>query len=706
MKNQNIIFAIVCSFLLLMTAALAWQDYDREWKHYQMTFYNMQADLAKTDEEKLAILDQNIEIKQIVLSQNNADRCVTCHLAYEDPRFKDAPQPFKTHPGKTHHPFEKFGCTVCHQGQGLATTVKDAHGHVPFWEEPMLARAETQSACNHCHNQIYLDDAPVISRGKELFISLGCHGCHKAKGYENLYKVGPSLKRIGNKVDPSWLIRWIKEPNKYQPNTQMPDFRLTDEEAISIAAFLIAQSDSKYHDPVKYIKSNFKKGEKLFKTLGCLGCHKMRGEGSDFAPDLSNIANKVKPNWLLNWFLDPKGYNPNTIMPKFRLSIQEANDLTTYLLTVGSKQKVPKFEKEILSLKRIKKGKQIIRKKGCTACHEINRIEHTRIGPELSKFGANLPFQFDFGDTAREEIERTWLAYVQNKLKNPTIYDTEVSKSNMPTFKLSEKDINALAVLLRGMDGRIAPGNFIKQLNVREFEIEQGRKAIAKYNCRGCHKIDGKGGDILKFYKGKFNSPPPLEMGGLHVGDRLKDSWMYSFLRKPTPIREWLKVKMPTFMFSQDDIYYITRYFVNFAEDKIPYEHGIRDIPPDSYLIEGRKLVLAFECEECHDQKGSRGPKFSLMSKRLRREWAKDWLKNTRTLYPGTKMPDHWSFKKGTHVISSKYPRALDILGGNVDDQINAIWEYIANYNRNPFLDVELPEVEEEEEEEIVEEFS
>jgi hypothetical protein len=42
-------------------------------------------------------------------------------------------------------------------------------------------------------------------------------------------------------------------------------------------------------------------------------------------------------------------------------------------------------------------------------------------------------------------------------------------------------------------------------------------------------------------------------------------------------------------------------------------------------------------------------------------------------------------------------------MDGDVDKQINAIWEYIANYNEKPFLDVELPEEEEFEEEELEE---
>ncbi len=700
MKNQNIIFFAVSGFLAFLTVATIWQDHDREWKQYQKTFYKMQADLAETEEEKEKLLDQSVRIKQILLSANDADRCVTCHLGLEDPRMKDAPQPYTTHPGKNRHKFENFGCTVCHQGQGLATTVADAHGHVSFWEEPMLGKDEAQATCNHCHDQIYLEDGPIISKGKELFISLGCHGCHNVEGYENLHKAAPSLKRVGSKVDPSWLVRWIKEPGKYLPDTKMPNFRLSEEEALSIAAYLISQSDSNYHEPIKYSKGNAKNGETLFKTVGCLGCHKIGSDGNAFAPNLSNVANKVKPDWLVNWFLDPKGYNPHTVMPKFRLTAQQAQDLSTFLLTAGAKQPDSKYEEEVKSQERIKKGKELIAKRGCSACHDINGVENVRIGPELNKIGAKLAHHLDFGNT--HDVEHTWVSWIENKLKDPTIYNTEVIQANMPTFNLSDNDRKAVAVFLRSLAGKVMPSNFIKQLSAREFEIDQGRKAIARYNCKGCHKIDNEGGGILKFYKGKFNAPPPLEMGGLHVGDRLKDSWMYSFLREPSPVRGWLKVKMPTFLFSQDDIYYITRYFVNFAEDKVPYERGIRDIPPDDYLKEGRKLVLAFECEECHDQKGSRGPKFSVVSKRVRKDWAKNWLKNTQTLYPGTKMPDHWPLKDGKRVVLSKFPKAMDMLDGDVDKQIDAIWEYIANYNEKPFLDVELPADEEEEEEEEV----
>src|SRR5262249_15180900 len=39
-----------------------------------------------------------------------------------------------------------------------------------------------------------------------------------------LRKVGPSLRRLDEKVDPQWLLSWIKSPRGYRPDTKMPHF--------------------------------------------------------------------------------------------------------------------------------------------------------------------------------------------------------------------------------------------------------------------------------------------------------------------------------------------------------------------------------------------------------------------------------------------------------------------------------------------------
>ena len=68
------------------------------------------------------------------------------------------PQPSPLPPGTppplsvTRRPPEKFGCTPCHEGQGVAlNSVEQAHGNVEFWNHPMLEGEQMQSRCIGCH---------------------------------------------------------------------------------------------------------------------------------------------------------------------------------------------------------------------------------------------------------------------------------------------------------------------------------------------------------------------------------------------------------------------------------------------------------------------------------------------------------------------------------------------------------------------------
>ena len=130
------------------------------------------------------------------------DRCVTCHLAINRPGFEKEPHPYRTHPRRevlladnAHSP-EKFGCTGCHEGQGVAVnSVKQAHGEVHLWEFPLLRGDKAQSSCTSCHLDVqkFAEDAPLLAEGQRLFEQVGCTGCHLVRGYENIPKIAPSL---------------------------------------------------------------------------------------------------------------------------------------------------------------------------------------------------------------------------------------------------------------------------------------------------------------------------------------------------------------------------------------------------------------------------------------------------------------------------------------------------------------------------------
>jgi mono/diheme cytochrome c family protein len=77
-------------------------------------------------------------------------------------------------------------------------------------------------------------------------------------------------------------------------------------------------------------------GEKLFDTLGCMGCHVVNGKGGQAGPDLSNEAGKGRSRqWLQTQIRNPKTNDPQTIMPAYgNLSDQQVNSLVDYLMSL------------------------------------------------------------------------------------------------------------------------------------------------------------------------------------------------------------------------------------------------------------------------------------------------------------------------------------------------------------------------------------
>lgn len=167
----------------------SWRNEDRDWKRYQRAFYAREDDRARaayasaTDPREKAELAQKVkalrgaglEIKQIILDkEGRADRCLTCHLDMEE-----HPEKHPTLEGRT---FEEVGCTICHGGEGLATSMEDAHR----WEKKEGARATFVGAekCKECHKEVHESwESRKMVKAFDLLQGLekedaGCLPCH------------------------------------------------------------------------------------------------------------------------------------------------------------------------------------------------------------------------------------------------------------------------------------------------------------------------------------------------------------------------------------------------------------------------------------------------------------------------------------------------------------------------------------------------
>ena len=652
-------------------------------------------------------------IRQVVLNEFDrntfdqpiarVDRCQTCHTAVNRPGFEKEPHPYRTHPRRevlladNAHPPEKFGCTPCHEGQGPAVnSPMKAHGEVlpgehNYWEHPLLRGPKVQSSCASCHLNIQsFEDAPLLAQGQRTFEQIGCTGCHLIKGYEDIPKIGPSLKRISAKVDPSWMVRWIENPHKFRPRTRMPNFDFKEDEALAITAFLWSLSKEEGEKwlqehplPSGYSERDQNlaaQGKTLVESIGCKGCHGFAegefstvvGKEKDLVPNLKDIAAKVGPRWIYHWVKNPRDFSPTTRMPSLRLTDSEALAITTYLTTLGNKSEpIAGVQERLADNKNIKRGESLVRKYGCFGCHDIQGMEkESRIGVELTTFGSKTLEELFFGN--HTDIPNTWDDWTYNKLKTPRTYATERVEQVMPQFDLTDDDIKAIRILLAGFQDRKVPPRYLADHGLRVTQVVEGRRWMHQYNCIGCHEIEQRGGFIRKYYQENPTLAPPILNG---EGEKVQSPWLFSFLKAPFSIRPWLRLRMPTFGFSDQETHLLVSYFNGLSKLEVPYAYFDEGKVPREHLDAARVLVSKdyFNCFSCHQQ-GERKPEgpeegwapdLNLARNRLNPNWIIKWLQDPQKVQPGTKMP-------------SFFPGGPDnVLGGKDDRQIEALRDYI-----------------------------
>ena len=250
---------IICSVvsIVFLVAAAVRENISADWRAHQAAFRAILERKAADAAARTAARNLPIEIRQVVVPALHAvDRCVTCHLGIDDPRMADQANPHRTHPKRllTVHRVEKFGCTVCHQGQGAALNFEEAKAEDYFWDYPLLPAKFTEATCASCHNPRALPagSAEKLVLGAQLYEQKGCGGCHKLNGKGGqlglpLDNVGLKTKHQfvrtnlkGSQTNWNWLAEHFRDPAGIVPGSLMPAPALSRPQVEALTVFMLS----------------------------------------------------------------------------------------------------------------------------------------------------------------------------------------------------------------------------------------------------------------------------------------------------------------------------------------------------------------------------------------------------------------------------------------------------------------------------------
>lgn len=177
----------------------------------------------------------------------------------------------------------------------------------------------------------WLELTPEEMAGVAYFREESCATCH-AVG-DGGGKVGPDLTRMTTHKDAAWMIEHFKRPSAIRPGSSMPPIQLSDAQLNTLAAYLL-KLNPKNAEALESAPDFAAREARAYQANQCAMCHMINGSGMSVGPPLNGVAKRRTREWLAQHFADPQKLSPGTVMPPYRLSPQDLDDLTEYLFAL------------------------------------------------------------------------------------------------------------------------------------------------------------------------------------------------------------------------------------------------------------------------------------------------------------------------------------------------------------------------------------
>jgi len=540
---------------------------------------------------------------------------------------------------------------------------QDATLQFKWWAKDFPAEPVPPMVFQHDASDAALRTGQRARQGRMLFAQFRCSACHegtelvppRGEGMPELAQTAPMFGELGAKFNQDFLAHWINDPQSIRPHALMPRVFAdgpkdqVDPRAADLAAYFASLGQK---DDTAPAAENAPLGGALFANFGCIACHTtpdFEGEDEHGRVPLSHVKAKWQPKALREFLRDPSRDYPHIRMPNLRLTEEEAERLTSYLIE-NAKREFPAAPTGDAT-----KGGALLVSAGCISCHAGAPM----LG--VPKLAATLDAGWTKGCLAADDAGR----------------------GKAPDFGFTPEQREALLTF--------AAGGFdsLKQDSPAEFAERQ----IANLRCTACHARDGQQsvwsqleGDIMALQSAAPNSDTPPEGAPVAstatpaltwLGEKLNPAWMEKFIagqvaEKPRP---WLIARMPGF----------GAWAPGLAQG-LALQHGLPPVADAPPKVDPEKAKIGeqligenggFNCMQCHalgDRAATAvfeapGPNFAQVAGRIRPGYFERWLLHPLRIDPETKMPK-FADEQGKTPLT-------DILAGDAKEQFGAVWQFL-----------------------------
>ncbi len=540
-------------------------------------------------------------IRQVYVQESGlVDRCESCHLGTREPIQLTAAdmggeKVFSSHPNPAllslHDP-ARFGCTPCHNGNGIAvSSVAEAHGNYAHWQWPLFSSDNLESGCQQCHVQDrVLDQAPILTRGKDLFASKGCAGCHRFPGFD---------RDADALAENNRQIRLLARQQNQQRQERELEIKRGD-------AATTNEETKKHYAAADRLLLKVSQLDAQLEALNAAGISLRQGV-KQIGPNLKEARLKLRKEWIPQWLKDPQAFGLGTKMPRFRLSDTEARAVSAFIWQEAWDGPAVVHSNRGDATR----GKELFATRGCLGCHSIGEGS-SRTGGEfavnLTHIGQKANYDY-IVRWVRDPGERSRPA--ESQAENPPV---------MPSLRLSRQESEDIATYLIALAPQSAAKPDVSFMDDPKL-AQAGRRLVGRYGCSNCHEIQGSENTRQPATELAGWASKPIDQldFGLLEGQAKREGW-YSHkgfvehkLMEPAIYdrgRDQASqdhLKMPDIQLSAEDLRALTTFMMGTLDT--PSSGEFRTIPDalrynpagmQKDIQDGWWLIKKYNCMGCH----------------------------------------------------------------------------------------------------------